>query len=369
MLQLPDFNSLSEEQDDILDLPLDASTLITGPPGTGKTIMAIYRAQMLDKARRPTLLLMYGKLLSTYTKAAVKKSGIDGIVSTYHSWFPRFYQDTYGGKAPMADRWTFDWAEIKRKIMQSPVPEQQQRHIIVDEGQDMPQDFYLVLRLISRCMTVLADENQRITSDQSTLAEIQAATGIREVHTLTRNYRNTRPIAEFAAQFYTGLPSGIPDLPGKMVTGERPALYHHKNLHSSVQQILNYEATFKDRSIGVLLPYTTQVKSLYNRLDGKTKKPVQGYLGGDAGDAFKSLDFAKPGIKLVTWASAKGLEFDVVFLPELQSVKGDPAGDDLRMKMYVLASRAKKQLFLQYSGEGVPPFVDSLPLSLMDDRR
>ena len=100
MLQLPDFNALSEEQDDILDLPLDVSTLITGPPGTGKTIMAIYRAQMLDKARRPTLLLMYGKLLSTYTKAAVKESGIDGVVSTYHSWFPRFYQETYGSRPP-----------------------------------------------------------------------------------------------------------------------------------------------------------------------------------------------------------------------------------------------------------------------------
>ncbi len=119
----------------------------------------------------------------------------------------------------------------------------------------------------------------------------------------------------------------------------------------------------------MLLPYTKQVKSLYNRLDGKTKKPVQGYLGGDDGGAFPTLDFGKPGVKLVTWASAKGLEFDTVFLLELQSVKGDPTGDDLRMKMYVLASRAKKQLFLQYSGEGVPPFVDSLPLALVDDRR
>src|SRR4051812_29930502 len=113
MLQLPDFNALSEEQDDVLDLPLDKSVIVTGPPGTGKTIIAIWRAHMLHRAKRPTLLLMFGKLLSTYTRAAVEKSGVDGVVSTYHSWFPRFYGEAYGESPPMLDRYNFDWAACK----------------------------------------------------------------------------------------------------------------------------------------------------------------------------------------------------------------------------------------------------------------
>jgi superfamily I DNA/RNA helicase len=217
-------------------------------------------------------------------------------------------------------------------------------------------------------MTILADENQRITPQQSTLDDIRAATGIKDLRTLATNYRNTRPIAEFAARFYTGLPSGIPALPKKSKGGERPSLTAHRNLHESVQQLLTYERTFANQSIGVLLPYTKQVKSYYNRLSGKTRNPVQGYLSGADGRAFK-LDFSKPGIKLVTWASAKGLEFDTVFLPELQTFRGNPTDDAFRMQMYVLASRAKQRLFLQYSGEGVPALIESLPLELVEDRR
>lgn len=368
MLQLPDFNALSAEQDDVLDLPLDSSVIVTGPPGTGKTIIAIWRAHMMDKAGRPTLLLMYGKLLSTYTGAAVTSTGLDGVVSTYHSWFPRFYKESYGKPPPMLDRYTFDWAACRQEFMTSPIPKQQRRHIIVDEGQDMPRDFYLALSLVSSSMTILADENQRITNQQSTLDDIRAATNIGDTRTLMTNYRNARPIAEFAARFYTGLASGIPSLPPESKGGERPTLSAHRNLNESIQQLLTYERTFANQSIGVLLPYTKQVKSFYNRLSSKTKNPVQGYLSGQDGKAF-TLDFSRPGIKLVTWASAKGLEFDAVFLPELQAFRGDPREDGFLMQMYVLASRAKQRLFLQYSGEGVPALVDSLPLELVEDRR
>ncbi|WP_020145919.1 3'-5' exonuclease [Terracoccus sp. 273MFTsu3.1] len=369
MLHLPDFSALSEEQDDVLDLPLDSSVIVTGPPGTGKTIIAIWRANMLHRSERPTLLLMYGKLLSSYTQAAVKTSGTDGVVSTYHRWFPQFFKEAYGVSPPKVDRYNFDWGECKKVIMTSPVPPAERRHIIVDEGQDLPQDFFLVLRLVSRSMTILADENQRITSDQSTIAEIKAATGIREVRCLTTNYRNTRAIAEFAAEFYTGLASGRPRLPPPSRNGERPSLHAHSNLYDTVSQIVSYERTFPDKSIGVMVPYSAQVKSFYNRLSGKTRVPVQGYLSSQPGLGMPQLDFSKPGVKLVTWASAKGLEFDTVFLPELQTFKGDPRSDDFRMKMYVLASRAKSQLFLQYSGEGVPAIVNELPSSLFEDRR
>ena len=119
-----------------------------------------------------------------------------------------------------------------------------------------------------------------------------------------------------------------------------------------------------DQSVGVLLPYTKQVTKFVNRLQGKTTSPVQMYMNG----VQSVIDFAKPGIKLVTHSSAKGLEFDTVFLPELQSIQLNFEGDDHKMRMYVLTSRAKNRLDLMYSGEGVPPWVDALPTEYLDVR-
>jgi superfamily I DNA/RNA helicase len=370
MLELPEFDALSGEHDDVLALPLDESCLITGPPGTGKTVMAIYRASMLHRSGRQTLLLMFGRLLSSYTTAAIAKLQIDGVVSTYHSWFPRFWSRHYGSQPPRSGRWTFDWNACKERIICDPPPTEP-LHILVDEGQDMPRDFYLLLRLISKSLTVFADENQRITDQQSTLAEIRAATGIREVLTLTRNYRNTRTIAEFAASFYTGLPSGIPALPPKSARGELPFLIVHEKLYQTIDFIRTYENNHRDQSIGIFLERRPKVQQFYNRLNTKTRNPVQVYLsrGPGAAPTLPKIDFATPGIKLLTHASAKGLEFGTVFLPELQDVTGDPQSDDLRMRFYVMSSRAKQILGLMYTGEGAPRLVQALPLALMEDRR
>jgi len=371
MLELPDFDALSEEHDDILALPLDASCLVTGPPGTGKTVMAIYRASVLHRSGRKPLLLMYGKLLSCYTKAAIGKLEIDGAVSTYHSWFSSFWRRCYGARPPESQPWVFDWSACLDKIIANPPAPSERRHFLIDEGQDMPPDFYLLTKLLAESLTVFADENQRITGQQSTLAEIGAATGIRDLLKLTRNYRNTRPIAEFAASFYTGLPSGIPDLPPISARGELPFLIAHDKLHQTIEFIRNYENNHSDHSIGVLLERKQQVKQFYNRLQAKTRNPVQVYLSQDGGGVppYPRIDFADPGIKLLTYRSAKGLEFDTVFLPELQDITGDPSADDVRMRFYVMCSRAKKVLGLMYTGEGVPRFAQALPLGLMEDRR
>lgn len=371
MLELPDFDALSEEHDDILTLPLDASCIVTGPPGTGKTVMAIWRASILHRSGRKPLLLMYGRLLSSYARAAVGKLEIDGAVSTYHSWFSQFWRRSYGVAPPETQPWQFDWSACLDKIITKPPADSERHSFLIDEGQDMPRDFYFILKLISGSLTVFADENQRITGQQSTIAEIRAATGIHETLQLTRNYRNTRPIAEFAASFYTGLPSGMPELPPSSARGERPFLIYHEQLHQTIEFIRNYENNHRDQSIGILLERKRKVSQFYNRLTGKTRNPVEVYLNQDGMGTSKyaPIDFAKPGIKLLTYWSAKGLEFDTVFLPELQEVTGDPQADDVRMRFYVMSSRAKKVLGLMYSGEGVPRFVQSLPFALLEDRR
>lgn len=314
---------------------------------------------------RASVLLMYGRMLSNYTADAVETLQIDGIVSTFHRWFPKFYWDLYGEMPPKSGKWTFDWRACKAKMLASPLPEPMKRHVIVDEGQDMPADFYFMLRVASKSMLILADENQRITQDQSTLDEIRAATGITDTIRLGQNHRNTRGIAELAATFYTGKPSGIPGLPSPDTNG-KPALRWHAKLHQTIDYIASVERKSAQARIGVLLPYAEQVKQYYNRLSDKTTKPVEVYLNTGGKNKIPPPELSRPGVKILSWASAKGLDFDVVLLPELQSVREDPGAEGLQMKLYVLCSRARQKLELLYSGEGEPQLIRSLPPSLVD---
>ena len=184
MFQLPSYNDLSGDEDGVLVLPVDDSAVVVGGPGTGKTLMALYRAKLMYDLGRPTFLLMYNRLLSSYTKAALDSLSIGSVVDTYHHWFPIFWKQHYGVFPPKIDRWTFDWSECKQTLMFHPMPTAERRHLIVDEGQDLPTDLYLLLKMMSRSLVVFADQNQRISAHQSTIAEIQAATGIELVVSL-----------------------------------------------------------------------------------------------------------------------------------------------------------------------------------------
>jgi superfamily I DNA/RNA helicase len=75
------------------------------------------------------------------------------------------------------------------------------------------------------------------------------------------------------------------------------------------------------------------------------------------------INWQDPGIKLLNFMSAKGLEFDAVFMPELQdlqSIHSDPK--DLAARLfYVAVTRARLQLILSYSGSGEPAIMSLFP--------
>ena len=64
-----------------------------------------------------------------------------------------------------------------------------------------------------------------------------------------------------------------------------------------------------------------------------------------------TIDFYTKGIiTVVCDKSCKGLEFDAVFIPQLQAYKSDGANEDFfKMKMYVMISRARSYLQLSFS--------------------
>ncbi len=365
-MRLPSYQDLSKEQDKINNLPLDDSYLVTGPPGTGKTVMALYRASMLQSKRRPVALLMHGRLLAQYTRSAVSELLIDGSVSTYDRWLTDFFRRNYGRPVPSNRPWDYDWGEALRIVNSSPPPAKERPDLIVDEGQDLPKEFYILARLISKNLTVFADENQRLGESNSTLGDIQAYGQFSSdrCHALTRNYRNTREIASVAATYYTGLKTGIADPPRR--SGDLPVVMRHRNLDATVDFIRNFESTSSDLEIGVIAQSDSVRERIVRALGDDTINPVQSYHR-KRGVTPPELDFDSPGIKVINFQSAKGLEFDAVFLPAMQDVR-DPESLNARMRMYVLTSRARDSLILSYWTVSPPPIIAGIPNDLVEVR-
>jgi len=358
-MKLPAFKLLSKEQDKVNNLPLSGSYLVIGPPGSGKTVVALYRARMIQDQGEHTQLITYSRVLMGYIASGADAEKIQAIAVTYHRWLERQYRDLYRTQPPRASGATnsfkYDWQRIIKQVLEKPPPKGAIPYGIIDEGQDMPAQFYTVARWMTKNLTIFADENQRITEDQCTFDEIRRAANIAADETgtfrLTKNYRNTREIALLAQEFCTGLESDVAELPTR--SGPPIVFKHHQAMAQSILQIKRFHELNPSAEIGVLLPTKYLVKKFYHKLLYAIGNDdvVHHYYRNRAKPVGEPV-FDVPGINVLTYASAKGLEFDVVFLPELQSMYfSDPTAGDFRMQFYVLISRARERLFMFYTGE------------------
>ncbi|MFI6016791.1 DNA helicase [Streptomyces sp. NPDC051287] len=342
---------LSPEQRGCLDdLPFDGNHLVSGPPGSGKSLLAAQRAVMLALTGAPVTLLTRSNLLRQSLAAVVHALGPadSGVrVSTAHAWLA----DWCDGKISRTDDGWYDWEACYDRAAEA-------GHVtgptlVVDEGQDLPPEFYLLCRMLKARVTVYADECQRLTDTNSTLAEIAQRLGRCTRLELDGNHRNTLQIAEFAAHFHTG--AAVPVLPAR--EGPPPRLHHLPDRGAADLLILLAER-HPQRTIGVIVNSTHTQFSLLGSLERRAPKlrPQLYTSRARRGQGrYRTLDLDRPGIVLVHRVSAKGLEFDTVVIPDVHTDAAvDPTSVTLRMAYFVLATRARHELHLAYEGDTEP---------------
>ena len=362
-MRLPSEAQLSEEQRDICFARAEGTTLVTGPPGSGKTVVAHFRAKRLASRGESVSLVMYNHVLRSFTGRSE--------TTTFLSWIGKWWERTVGRRMPKTQRvvrnrtrWEYDFAAAMEMARTEYAGKIRARgnwgHLIVDEAQDFSQVVHQFLFTIPNLvfrgtakppsLMVLADENQRIGLQNATIARIRDAhlLDAKDEFKLTQNYRNTRPIAELAASFYVGLETGMPDLPER--DGDKPVLIWSENLETAVKRIVSYAKLNSDQEIGVLVFHNKTRKKLVNKLKHRLSGdgiPVQTSHSGEPKLAEK-LRFDDGGrVSVFTFASSKGLEFDTVFLPEMQGLPLDSNERDImRMNLYVMISRARSHLYM-----------------------
>lgn len=377
-MRFPKLSELDKDQSAIYNgAPPDGTVLIVGPPGTGKSVIAFHRAHLLQQIGRSPRLIMYNKVLVQYTSNRGNVAA-KAQVSTLHSWAYGWWKRVVRcghARPPMvdADRYQHDWTAmqveaVKQATSQGGAQAINWGHLVIDEGQDFPPSMYACLQLAMNvanasgaqpalAVTVLADENQRLEpSKNSKIDEIRQSLGLhaddRNVFSLTKNYRNTRQVAEFAGSFYVGLPTGKPTTPTR--TGDLPIVSlvardtHGKFLNACTEKIVRYAKLRRTEEIAVLVMRERVRESIFNRMKAKLdgeKIEVQSYSRAAQLRA-ENLSFDKPGhVTVLNAASAKGLEFDAVFVVDPGALMSTGSSDlNVKMTLYVLCSRARSFL-------------------------
>ncbi|MFJ8715766.1 hypothetical protein ACIRD9_21680 [Streptomyces violaceus] len=351
---------LAPAQRDCLDaLPLAGNHVVSGPPGSGKSLLAGHRAVHLALTGRPTLLLSRSNLLRQLLNGMLQGLTVPGTpveAATVHGWVLRHFG--YGARRTQ-DGW-FDWVALAQQAAATlGENEAATPHLVVDEGQDLSPGFHRMARLAAASVTVFADECQRLTETNSTLIEITDALGRSTGRVeIAGNHRNSREIASLAEYFRTG--GTRPEMPFR--SGTLPVVRRYSGTKDLTDDIAGLAARHPGDRIGVIVNSSRTAADLMRRMEhaGLAHEP-QLYSSAAPSGRYRDLDLARPGIVLVHRASAKGLDFDTVVIADAESDSAtDPTSATLRMAYYVMITRARERLVLGWQGSRPPRHLEGL---------
>lgn len=211
-------------------------------------------------------------------------------------------------------------------------------HVVVDEAQDYNLLQLQIIRTLypKAHFTILADANQAIhpltsTTDMQKMAEVFSTQyGIKEI-TLSKSYRSTAPINEFAFDII-----GIhnPDLYVDR-DGKTPEVRVCKNQKKEIVKLL--QEIPGDKSVAILtadLDSAHYVQQKMGPVVAKTERPIQ-YL-------LKSNQFLEEKIVAMPIMLAKGLEFDVVIVWD---DRDDIYWEENKNLKYLMCTRALHELY------------------------
>ncbi|HET8527076.1 MAG TPA: ATP-binding domain-containing protein [Actinomycetota bacterium] len=302
---------------------------VTGPAGSGKTLLAISVAKQLAAGGRRTLLTCFNRRLGDHLSESVR--GVEGIdVFTFHELCVRMAkeagidlpaQDAGPGSPYFEHRLPEALAEAAVRLGA------RYDAIVVDEGQDFRAWWWPALLSLHADpdggpLYVFADDNQNLYGGELPVEREDV------VGPIGANLRNTKQIGKFVSVFYRGEQEPIARGP----EGEAVEILGYEDdeglahLLSVVLRNLVDEEHVPLEDIVVLTPSGAEKSALRKR---------------GSVDGFRLSETVEPGTVLATSVHAfKGLERPVVILAEL----GDKHLEDLRQYLYVGGSRARNHL-------------------------
>ncbi|MCY4200784.1 MAG: AAA family ATPase [Gammaproteobacteria bacterium] len=310
----------------MLEWPLDQPLFVAGPRGSGKTSLAIWRANALTKLHEEVPIVTFNRMLRRKLTLTSHEHSIKTSAATMQRFVWHDYSSRTNNEEPPRkshDPYEYVWdLMIERLAADGPV----RQALVVDEGQDLPQGFFACAsQCVARTLSVFADDDQAIGSHRSTLEQIKSAATV------------MRP-----------------------ASGDVPQLVQSDNLQSTIDRIANELTNRANSSIVVIVARNETGAHVHKLLRQRMPKARIKVYSSDRTNE-DSINVRQPGVTVLNKESVKGQEFDTVFLLELEHFI--PCRDDSTYRaMYMMCTRARDRLFLVYGPGPLSKQVrDALP--------
>lgn len=312
-----DEESMDDDQLDLIERTLDKSMLVAGCAGSGKSVIAMHKAEQIAHQGEDVILIAYTKSLTGFMN-------VGKPIGPYRFYY--HYQWVKQGK-PQAD------------------------YIIVDEIQDFTQEeIQDFMQAAKKYYMFFGDTAQSIYKQfgKQTLSieEIAKLTGL-NVLKLYNNYRLPRSVAKIT-QDYVGV--NVDPYREKVYQNKEkslPYIIYKNSIEEQVDAIRNIISNNSGKSIGILLPSNELALNVSEELRKKNVGCELKYSADMKTDTryVDTLDFATIMPKIMTYHSAKGLQFDIVILPMYNGA----SDNESRKALYVAMTRTMHNLYIFYS--------------------
>ncbi len=381
-LEVPDIVRVMDLQQEQLARSLgDGHRVIHGVAGSGKTMILGYRCLHLARhSTRPILVLCFNRTLAARLGQVIHGNELQAQVEilSFHRWCAQMLR-TYAIARPAnhGDNEAFFAAQVQAVIDAvdaGHIPRAQYGAVLIDEGHDFEPDW---LRLIAQMVDPVSDSLLLLYDDAQTIYAKRerrrfsfASVGIQargRTTILRLNYRNTYEILAVARTFADDLfntGSDDEDMPGAIAPesigrhGPPPQLIRCGTRAEEADTL----ATLIDDArndgcpldqIAVIWRHAHHADAIARHLERRNIPSTWARSANQKDHLFNG----EPSVKLVSMHSSKGLEFERVFIPALDTLPGpgENEADEARL-LYVAMTRATERLVMASAGESA--FVD-----------
>lgn len=349
-------SELDDDQRKVLIETLNKSCIVSGCAGSGKSVLALIKAQRIQKEYGDNYkVIVYTKALCNYMKSGREELGLTNDFYYHQEWK---YKRERRGRYMVYSR-----DDNGNMIPYMPAAD----YIIVDEIQDFSKDEILeFLNATRKRFFFFGDTAQSIFEDWKNPLPVDKISSIVPDNLdvknweLYRNYRLPLPVARVVQPIGVQLPPFIESTYKSKETA-MPRFIEYDNQESQLKAIHAIIQRNNMTDVAILLPTGNCVKSVYEKLKSMGGNYEVRYNDRENfKNSLDSLNFDSSNPKVMTYHSAKGLQFETVFLPYIETFSGNPSD---RKSLYVAMTRTYRNLYVMYS-DMLPSPLDNIPPTL-----